>query len=47
MTDHPPAHFHVHYAEDSAIIAIETMQIRVGRLPARVYGLIAFRPWSE
>ena len=38
--DHPPPHFHVRYGEDSAIIAIETMQILEGRFPARVYGLI-------
>ena len=39
--DHPPPHFHVRYGGDSAIIAIETMQILEGRLRARVYGLIA------
>ena len=39
--DHPPPHFHVRHAGDSAIIGIETMEILEGRLPARVYGLIA------
>ena len=39
--DHPPPHFHVRYAEDSAIIAVETMQILEGQIPARVYGLVA------
>ena len=38
--DHPPPHFHVRYAGDSAIIAIETMQVLEGRLPTRVYALI-------
>jgi Domain of unknown function (DUF4160) len=39
--DHPPPHFHVRYAGDRATITIETMQILEGRLPARVYALIA------
>jgi hypothetical protein len=39
--DHPPPHFHVRYAGESAIIAIDTMAILEGRLPARVYGLVA------
>src|SRR5438105_3581250 len=39
--DHPPSHFHVHYAEHRAIIAVETMQILEGHLPGRVYGLVA------
>lgn len=39
--DHPPPHFHVRYADNSAIIDIATMQILEGQLPGRVYGLIA------
>ena len=39
--DHAPPHFHVRYAEESAIIGVETMQILEGQLPARVYGLVA------
>lgn len=39
--DHPPAHFHVRYAENRATIAIETMQMTDGTLPARVYCLVA------
>ena len=39
--DHPPPHFHVRYAGNSAIIAIDTMEILEGQLPARVYGLVA------
>ena len=39
--DHPPPHFHVHYAEKRAIIDIETMRIIEGELPARIYGLVA------
>jgi len=39
--DHPPPHFHVRYAGNSAIIAIETMRILEGQLPARVYDLVA------
>ena len=34
--DHPPPHFHVYYADESAIIDIETMDIRRGRLSAHV-----------
>ena len=37
--DHPPAHFHVRYAENRATIAIETMQMTDGALPARVRAL--------
>ena len=39
--DHPPPHFHVHYAEKRAIIDIETMRIIEGELPARIYGSVA------
>jgi len=39
--DHSPPHFHVRYAESSATIAIDTMEIIDGTLPARVYGLVA------
>jgi len=37
--DHPPAHFHVRYAENSATIAIDTVRME-GALPPRVYGLV-------
>ena len=39
--DHPPAHFHVRYAGDRAMIAVDTMQLLEGRLPVPVYRLIA------
>jgi len=39
--DHPPAHFHVRYAENSATIAIDTIQMMEGARPPRVYGLVA------
>lgn len=31
--DHPPPHFHAYYADESAIIDIETMEIRRGQPP--------------
>ncbi len=37
--DHPPAHFHVRFGADRAIIGIETMQVIEGRLPPRALGL--------
>ena len=38
--DHNPPHFHARYGEDKAVIAISSLRILEGRLPARVLGLI-------
>lgn len=38
--DHPPAHFHVRYGEQKAIIAIETLTLLQGHLSPRVFGLV-------
>lgn len=34
--DHPPPHFHVHYGEHDAVIDIDTLTQREGKLPRRV-----------
>lgn len=38
--DHPPAHFHVRYGDQKAIIAIETLTLLQGRVSPRVFGLV-------
>ena len=38
--DHPPAHFHVQYGRQKALIAIDTLAVLEGQLPARVLGLV-------
>jgi hypothetical protein len=38
--DHPPPHFHAYYGEFEAQIAIETLQVLRGKLPARAMGLV-------
>lgn len=38
--DHPPPHFHAFYAEHSAKIAIETLQVIDGSLPKRALELV-------
>ncbi len=38
--DHPPAHFHVRYGDQKAIVAIETLTLLQGRLSPRVFGLV-------
>ena len=38
--DHPPPHFHVRYAEQKAIIAIETPMLLEGELSPRALGLV-------
>jgi len=38
--DHPPAHFHVRYGSQQAIVAIDTLQVIEGRLSPRVSGLV-------
>ena len=36
--DHNPPHFHARYGENKAVIAISSLRILEGRLPARVLG---------
>ena len=38
--DHPPAHFHVRYGDQKAIVAIETLTHLQGRVSPRVFGLV-------
>ena len=39
--DHDPSHFHVEYAEDEAVVSIETLGVIAGRLRPRALGLVA------
>ena len=39
--DHEPPHFHAGYAEDEALVTIETQAVIAGRLPPRALGLVA------
>ena len=41
--DHDPSHFHAVYAEDEAVISIETLAVIAGRLRPRALGLAANR----
>jgi hypothetical protein len=43
--DHEPAHFHVRYGGDQAVIAIESLQVIRGRLPSRAVELA--REWAK
>ena len=43
--DHDPAHFHVRYGGDQAVIAIESEQVMRGGLPSRALALV--REWAE
>jgi hypothetical protein len=43
--EHNPPHFHVKYNEHKAVIAIQTLNLLDGYLPARVRGLI--EEWAE
>lgn len=38
--DHPPPHFHVQYGEHRAKVAIESLAVLRGYLPARALGLV-------
>ncbi len=38
--DHGVGHFHAHYAEDQAVIAIDTLEVLEGRLPRRALVLV-------
>ena len=39
--DHDPSHFHAEYAQDEAVISIETLAVIAGRLRPRALGLAA------
>ena len=43
--DHPPAHFHVRYGDQKALIDIERLALLEGHLTARPLGLIL--EWAE
>ena len=40
FADHAPPHFHAEYAEDEARIAIDSLAVITGKLPARAMGLV-------
>lgn len=40
FADHAPPHFHAEYAEFEARIAIDTLAVLSGNLPARAMGLV-------
>ena len=40
FSDHPPAHFHVRYAEHQAEFDIETLGVIAGELPRRAHTLV-------
>jgi len=43
--DHAPPHFHALYGEYEAVIAIETLEVRRGRLPPRASALVL--EWAQ
>jgi hypothetical protein len=43
--DHEPPHFHVRYNEYRALMAISTLNVIDGQLPARVRSLVT--EWAE
>jgi hypothetical protein len=45
FNEHNPPHFHAKYNEFRAIIAIETLTVKEGKLPPRILGLIV--EWAE
>lgn len=45
FNDHNPPHFHVRYEEFRAIVGIEPLELREGKLPPRVLGLVM--EWAE
>ncbi len=38
--DHPPAHFHVRYNQQKAIVSIGTLEILEGELTSRLFKLV-------
>ncbi len=45
FNDHNPPHFHVRYESFRAILGIDSIELREGRLPPRVLGLVT--EWAE
>ena len=48
--DHAPPHFHAYYAEFSASVTIDTLELKEGHLPNRAFRMVlewAFRYRSE
>jgi hypothetical protein len=45
FNDHAPPHFHAHYNEKVAVIAIDSLQVLEGSLPRRALGLVV--EWAE
>lgn len=45
FNDHPPPHFHVKYQQHRAQIAIDTLEILEGELPAKELWLV--RHWAN
>ena len=43
-SDHAPPHFHVRYAEQRALVAIESLTLLQGHLSPRVFGMVI--EWS-
>ena len=43
--DHNPPHFHAYYGNDSAVFAIDTLELLQGKLPPRVKGMVV--EWAE
>ncbi len=39
-SEHNPPHFHAYYNEHQAEIVIETLEIKEGKLPKRIYNLV-------
>lgn len=44
-SDHNPPHFHVYYGDQSAVFAIDNLEVLKGKLPPRVKGLVI--EWAE
>ena len=40
VDDHNPPHFHAFYAEDEALVDIQSLSVFAGRLPPRAAGLV-------
>lgn len=45
FNDHNPPHFHVRYEDFRAILGIDPLELREGKLPPRVLGLVI--EWAE
>jgi hypothetical protein len=43
--DHNPPHFHAYYGDDSAVFAIDNLEVLAGKLSPRVKGMVV--EWAE